>query len=245
MPKSLKVNKKEIFIFKKFDEIYSFAVKRWKNFSKKAIDKRGKFTVALSGGRTPLGFYKKLTAGTTNLWNKTHIFIADERFVLEGDPYSNLGAIRKNLLNKVSIPRENIHSVKIGDSCETAALNYQKEIRDFFKLKTGKLPSFDLIVLGIGVDGHTVSLFPSDSAIRKKSLTAAVSIGEVKCERITLTLPVINNAKNIIFIVTGKNKGRVVKEVLSKQSQKLPASLVESKKGNVFFLLDNAAASYL
>ncbi len=245
MPKSLKKDKKEISTFKKFDDLSDFAVKKWKSLSKEAIKKRGRFVVALSGGRTPVGFYKKLAASKAGLWDKTHIFLADERFVPESDPYSNLRTIKKNLINKVPIPAENIHLVEVGDSCEASASHYQKDIKDFFKLKKGEFPSFDLVILGIGADGHTASLFPSDSAIRKKSLAAAVSIGEVKCERITLTLPVINNAKNIIFMVTGDNKGRVVKNVLCAHSQKLPASLVETNKGNVFFLLDKAAASYL
>jgi 6-phosphogluconolactonase len=238
---------REVFVFKNTDGISEFAITMWTDIARKAIKNKGFFTVALSGGQTPKFLYKKLAEKSKKLpWNKTHIFLVDERFVSVNDPYSNYRMIKKDLLDKVTIPKRNIHPVAVKDTVKASACDYQKEIKDFLNLKKDRLPSFDLITLGIGGDGHTASLFPSDAAVhQKKALITTVSRGEVKCERITMTFPVINNSKNIIFMVTGKNKSKVLKDVLAKPNFRLPASLVGPKKGKLTFLVDTKAGASL
>ena len=238
---------KEVFVFKNTDDMSEFAIKIWADVAREAIKKKGFFTVALSGGQTPKFLYKKLAGKSKKLpWNKTHIFLVDERFVSENDPYSNYRMIKKDLLDKVIIPKRNIYPVAVEGTVGEAACDYQKEIKDFFNLKKDKLPSFDLVTLGIGGDGHTASLFPSDAAVhQKRALITTVSRGDVKCERITMTFPVINNSKNIIFMITGKNKSKVLKDVLAKPNSRLPASLVWPKKGKLTFLVDIKAGSSL
>jgi len=242
-----KPEKREVLIFQKIDELYDFLIKKWKEISEKAIEERGIFTVALSGGETPVEFYQRLSDSKNSFpWGKTHIFLADERFVSFDEPDSNYGMIKEALLRHIAIPAENIHSVHIYKTPEISAKRYEEEIKTFFRLKEDKFPQFDLIILGIGEEGHTASLFPGDSALLETHrLTAVVHLDNERHERVTLTLPVINHVRNIIFLVLGESKAEIIREVLENPQSNLPASHVRPASGEIFFLLDKEAGSLL
>jgi 6-phosphogluconolactonase len=241
-------SEKEVLIFKSLDDISDHAVKMWLRISKEAIKKKGSFTVAISGGSTPVMLYKKLAALKTGLrWDKTDIFIVDERFVPYGDPESNFRMIKKALLEHMEIPAENIHPIPIEETAPVSASNYEDEIRTFFSLKKGSMPEFDLLLLGLGDDGHTASLFPGTPALNDHEhlVTSVMPDDLSKKERITITLPVINNADNICFMACGSDKADAVREVIENGSSALPAAMVKPVSGSLYFLIDESAGALL
>lgn len=236
-----------VFVLETPEDAAAFAMGRWIEISGQSIEKRGRFTAALSGGKTPADFYRKL-GGRQNLsWDRTHLFIVDERYVPVEHEDSNFRMIKESLLRSVNLPERNIHAIPTEEGTpEISAKKYEKNIKDFFELPKGAWPSFDLIMLGIGEDGHTASLFPAAPALSEaRRLAVAVGGGKVKHHRISITLPVINSAKNVIFLVTGENKAHVVKEIIEDNNTQLPASLVNPKNGEVLFLLDKSAGMLL
>jgi len=237
----------KIHIFENIEDISEFAFQKWEELSKKTIDERKKFGVALSGGNTPIRLYEKLSHTCKKLpWKNTYIFMADERLVPWDTSDSNYGLVRKKLLNNIDIPEKNVHPVSIESSAGKSAKKYEEDIEKFFNSKENGFPVFDLIVLGLGKDGHTASLFPGDKAIHeKKRSVIAANPENIRHERISLTLPTINNARNIIFMVSGIDKAETVKKVLEEERSNLPASLVHPKRGEVFFLFDRDAGSLL
>lgn len=239
--------KREVLVFQKREKLYDFLVKKWKEISEKAIEERGILAVVLSGGETPVEFYQRLSDSKNSFpWGRTHIFLADERFILFDHPDSNYGMIRRDLLTRISLPPQNVHTIQIYQTPEISAERYEEEIRTFFRLKEDKFPQFDLIILGIGEEGHTASLFPGDSALLETHrLTAAVHLDNERHERVTLTLPVINRVRNIVFLVLGESKAEIIKQVLKNPQSSLPASRVQPDNGRLFFLLDKAASLLL
>jgi 6-phosphogluconolactonase len=237
-----------VLIFKNNKKMTDFMVDRWKILSEDSFRKRGLFVAALSGGNTPRDFYSHLALpGDHGIWKRTHIFVVDERYVPSTNADSNYGMLSRLLLDRVPVPAENRHPVPVQErTLEKAAGKYEEEIRQFFELREGVFPQFDLIMLGIGEDGHTASLFPGHDALEgKKHFVSAVKEAPKKHQRVTLTLPVINNARNIIFLVAGKEKADAVKEVMEEKNPSLPASMVRPIKGNLSFVLDREAASLL
>ncbi len=226
-----------------------FVITKWSDISTEAIGSRGHFTVALSGGKTPRELYRSLAVerGKGLSWRKTHIFFVDERFVPDTDEDSNYRMIKETLLDSARVPIRNIHSIQTDHpDPASAAERYEKDIALFFGLSGDSLPEFDLVMLGVGTDGHTASLFPGSSALKeKKRLVTAVSPGGKKHDRITLTLPVLNGARNVIFLVTGREKAKVLKAILQKMDPSLPASLVSPENGHLLFLADSDAGSLL
>jgi len=235
--------KRALHSFKKSAEAYDFLVNLWESISSWAIAERGRFTVALSGGRTPGDFFRRLAGKPDLPWEKTHIFQVDERFVSKSDNKSNLLLITETLTNRVSIPDDNVHPIATeGITPEESANEYEVELRRFFH--AGKLPRFDLIMLGIGEDGHTASLFPESPCLYEtERLVLAVVTKGFPRERISLTLPVINNARSVVFLVIGKNKAPVIKEILEKNNSLLPAALVRPMNGTLIFILDQRVSS--
>lgn len=220
------------------------------DLSKCCIASNGQFLVAVSGGSSPIRLYTLLGSdmfGHQVDWRRLHFFWVDERFVPHSHKDSNYSLLYDHLLSKISIPQENLHPVRTDlSSPQDAASNYEEEIKNFFRLAEGSLPSFDLILLGIGEDGHTASLFPADEVL-KETKRLAVSVIDLKHvhHRISLTLPIIKGAKTVVFIVSGKNKAKVVRKVLIEKDNSLPASLVNPEQGNLIFLIDKEAALYL
>jgi 6-phosphogluconolactonase len=240
---------RKILIFKDIEEISNFIIKKWFEIAKRAIKEKGRFTVALSGGKTPQTLYQKLAELKDSLpWDKTEIFLVDERFVPCEDSENNYRMINQTLLSRIKIPEKNIHPISTKEKTPKAsARKYEEELTSYFKLKKGEFPRFDLILLGMGEDGHTASLFPDTTALTEtEHFVIAVSPPDIsKKERISLTLPVINNADNVIFLITGVHKAKVLKEVIEDKNCKLPAAMVSPEKGMLFFLIDKAAALYL
>lgn len=238
---------KNVRIFDDEKQMLKFMIEKWENISHERIERRGYFTVALSGGKTPIVFYQKLAEwDNKSFWKRTHVFLVDERFVPFEDEDSNYRMLREALLGKIPIPQENIHPIPTEKvSLETSVREYEKDLESFFKVSKGQFPDFDLILLGIGEDGHTASLFPGGKALSERDhLTAAVVVDETRHDRITLTLPVINHAEHVIFFVTGANKAPVLKKIIAGDVS-LPASLVQPRSGKLLFVIDREASSQL
>lgn len=182
-------------------------------------------------------------------WQLVHFFWGDERFVPSTNAASNYHMTEVALLNALELQNGNIHPVHTElESAEAAAAAYEREIVSFFSPAPGELPKFDLILLGLGTNGHTASLFPHSKALKEKSrLVVAEYIDEVKQSRITLTAPVINAARDVLFLVTGAEKASVVKEILFGpiDTDRLPAQLIHPNSGTATWLLDRAAAAQL
>lgn len=241
-------NSRSVFIFKNKNKMLSFIVEKWREIANESIIRKGYFSVALSGGTTPLYLYSELARLKKELpWDKTHIFIVDERHVPLTGRDSNYRMIKKTLLEKVNINKDDVHYIPTDESSPlNSAKKYEEVLRNFFNIPEDEFPELDLILLGIGEDGHTASLFPGSGVLKDRvHLAASVMLGKQKHNRITLTLPVINRAGNIIFLVTGKNKASVVKAVIEEKDSSLPASLVKPENGRLLFVLDNEAGSYL
>jgi len=238
----------ELLVFGDSQGAANFAVNKWMEICAKSVRNKGFFTVALSGGRTPIDFYAMLSARGNQLpWDKTHIFLADERFVLPSHKESNYRLIREYLLDSVDIPKGNMHPVQTEETTlKQAAERYEDDIGNFFNIQGDRIPEFDLIVLGIGEDGHMASLFPGTPSLEeKRHLTIPVIAVKAPHKRISLTLPVLNKAKHIIFLVSGENKTHAVKEMLESKNSKLPAALVKPENGSLLLVIDEAAASLL
>jgi 6-phosphogluconolactonase len=215
---------------------------------------RGKevFTIALSGGSTPKNLYALLAGSTPYLdeipWSKIHFFWGDERHVPPDHEESNYRMANEILLSRVPIPEKNIHRIKSENpDAGNAAEQYEEELRNFFNLKKGQLPRFDCVLLGMGMDGHTASLFPGTGVLHEESrLVVANRVEQFQAYRITLTLPVLNNADFTMFIVSGNEKAEMLKKVIEeKHPTPFPAQLIEPKHGRLLWLVDQPAASQL
>lgn len=211
-----------------------------------AVRGAGRFSVALAGGNTPRGVYALLAKESNGLpWDKIHIFFGDERHVPPNNADSNYRMARETLLGKVPIPESNVHRVRAELDAAVAAADYENALREFFQLKTGEFPRFDLVLLGMGDDGHTASLFPGSPALAEASrLVVANPVEKLNSERITLTLPVLNHAASVIFLVSGPAKAQSLKNVLDSASGKdYPAGLVHPLNGRLLWIADRDAAS--
>ena len=216
----------------------------------RALGSRGLFTVALSGGRTPRRMYELL--GQDHLahqvvWPAVHVFFSDERCVPPDDDRSNYGMARRALLSKLPLPPSNVHRMRGEDPDPSAeAARYEREIRDI----TGDPPRLDMVLLGMGEDGHTASLFPADAALGEtRRLAAAVRIPD-GTSRLTITLPAINAARLVAVIVSGERKAPMLQRVLGSGGAErihtgLPIGAVRPSGGQLLWLLDSAAASML
>ena len=204
-----------------------------------------KFTIALAGGSTPKPVYEFL-ANQSLPWEKIHIFWGDERYVPPSDSNSNQLMARQAWLNKVAIPEENIHPVLTNsENPELDAQNHEAEIREFFQIASGEFPAFDLILLGMGDDGHTASLFPHTTALQERD--RLVTVGDKNGEpRITFTVPFINHAQCVMFLVTGANKCPALAQIFATEGDDLsyPARLIKPQ-GELWWLLDQEAGTVL
>ena len=212
-----------------------------------AIASRGRFTLAFSGGSTPQGLYR-LLAGPPYRdridWTVVHVFWADERCVPPDHPDSNYRLVNDLLLSHVPVLPQNVHRIHGENAPDRAASDYEKELRDILGTP---VPAFDLVLLGMGKDGHTASLFPRHPSLDESSRTAVPVLGGPDGHhRITLTLPVLDHALLVLFLVTGREKAPAVSLVLEQGNPgRYPAGLVRSGSGSSHWLLDCAAASKL
>jgi 6-phosphogluconolactonase len=216
-----------------------------------AVAKRGRFTIALSGGSTPRNLYTLIAANASASlpWGQIFFFWGDERHVPPDHPDSNYRMARETLLSKVPVPAANIFPVPAENPDATAAAEaYERTLRKFFELGPSEFPHFDLILLGMGPDGHTASLFPETAALQEKSrLVVANWVEKLKSNRITFTLPVLNAARWVAFLVSGADKAAVLHEVLEGNAapEKYPSKLVQPSDGKLIWFVDRAAASQL
>jgi 6-phosphogluconolactonase len=179
-------------------------------------------------------------------WERIHLLWVDERCVPVEDPASNYGAARRDFLDQGLVPAGHVHPMPGHLSPSEGAAAYEDEILRIFGMPRGGFPTLDLVFLGIGKDGHTASLFPGDKALMEEErLVAAVKGGDPDAPRLTLTLPILNRAREIVFTVTGKEKGPMVRTVMAGRFEGLPAQCIAPAEGHVTWLLDRGAASML
>ena len=232
-------------------EIFRAAAERFVRQANEAIRTSGRFTVALSGGSTPKGLYWLLATGFRSSlpWEKMFFFWGDERHVPPDHPDSNYRMTNDAMLSKVPVPPENIFRVPTEtQDTDLAAAQYEQTLKKFFHLKEGEFPRFDLILLGMGPDGHTASLFPNTKALQEKTrLVLANWIEKFKTYRLTLTLPVLNNAACTMFLVAGADKAAALHEVLEGNAPgaQFPAKLIKPVQGKLIWLIDRQAAASL
>lgn len=212
------------------------------------------FSIALSGGSTPKSLYELLANPAAEFrarihWDQVHFFWTDERNVPPDDRDSNYRMAFEAMLSHVPVSPLNVHRVRteVGDTND-AASDYEKQLCDFFTLEPGEFPSFDLILLGLGTDGHTASIFPASSLLHERDrLVANPWVESLRSYRITLTLPVLNNGQLVLFLVSGEEKAKTLRDVLQTQPNpdRLPAQAVNPTKGELLWLVDAAAAKLL
>jgi 6-phosphogluconolactonase len=241
-------NRGEIIVLRSLVEIAEEAARQFFKLAEETITRQGWFSVALSGGNTPRVLHELLARPPLRNvveWSHVHVFWGDERFVPADNPESNFRMARESLLDHVPIPAENIHPVPTGEAtAEEAARRYAETLKEFFDANT---PKFDLIFLGMGPDGHTASLFPGYWELQSGGNTIVSVVKDAPKPppvRITLTLNAINNAANVIFLVTGRDKAEAVKSVME-GALELPATKVQPVRGKLLWLLDEAAAQRL
>jgi 6-phosphogluconolactonase len=230
-------------------DLFQTAAQDFVTLANDAIAARGKFTVALSGGTTPKGMFALLASGAfpSIPWKQIFFFWSDERHVPPNDPESNYRMANEAMLSKVPVPPENIFRIRAEEKdAAVAASQYEQTISEFFALKPGEFPRFDLIHLGMGPDGHTASLFPGSTGLEEQSkLVIANWVEKFKTFRITFTYPVLNHAACVELLVGGIDKAPAVHEILENSQSGLPAQGVRPVDGRLVWLLDRAAASAL
>ena len=206
-----------------------------------AIAERDQFTIALSGGSTPKPLYEAIA--TQDLpWDKIHVFWGDERYVPPTHPDSNEGMARQAWLSKVAIPPANIHPMPTDEADPAvAAVKHDRQLHEFFNAKSGEIPSFDVVLLGMGDDAHTASLFPHTPAlqVRDRLVTTGNKDGQ---PRITFTVPLINQARCVLFVVAGASKQPALAQVFAPEADAMtyPSRLIQPS-GELWWLLDQAA----
>jgi len=212
-----------------------------------AVQARGRFTVALSGGSTPKTLYSLLATKPGIPWDKVYFFWGDERHVPPDDPESNYRMVNEALLSKIQVPPENIFRIHAEEKDATAAAQqYEQVIKDFFHLSPGQLPRFDLIYLGTGPDGHTASLFPGTAALNEtQRLVVANWVPKFNTDRLTFTYPVLNAAACVTFLASGPDKAPILHDILENSAAGLPSQRVRPTNGKLIWLVDEAAASKL
>jgi 6-phosphogluconolactonase len=243
------VTNRQIIICRDTDELSRQAAEQFVALARQAIVAHGRFRVALSGGSTPKALYSTLATAEFNSqleWRQIHLFWGDERCVAPDHAESNFRMVKESLLSKIVIPAENVHRM-IGEfEPAAAAAAYETELRQFFLLSAEQLPRFDLILLGLGEDGHTASLFPHSSALNETERWVATTyVEKLDAHRLTLTFPVINNAAQITFLIAGQSKAAIVKAIRNASVGDYPATRIEPVKGHLCWFITQDAAGDL
>ncbi len=233
-------------------EVASAAAQRLVVLSREAIEERGRMRLALAGGRTPETLYRLLAESPYQeavAWPLIEVFWGDERCVWPDHPESNYRMAREVLLSKVPIPAANVHRMR-GEfpDPDAAAREYEAVLRRVIETGGNGPPRFDLCLLGLGPDGHTASLFPGSAAVRETTRWATAAwVAKFSAYRLTLTPPLLNGARYVLFLVTGADKAEAVREVLEgpEDPDRFPAQIVQPASGRVEWLLDRDAARSL
>lgn len=242
---------RKIILAPTLEELPRIAARIMAEKTRQAIAERGRCTIALGGGSSVRKPYELFAASPDIDWTKVFFFWGDDRFVEPTNPYSNYTLGEESLLSRLpGLPAENIFGIpfKAATPAE-GARQYSETIRSFFELKEGELPRFDLAQIGMGPDGHTASLFPHTAALNGTSQIAVMNHAGLSpwVDRITLTLPTINNARCALFLANGAAKAEVLRQVLEEKPdlQNLPASAVQPTEGELIWILDPDIASEL
>jgi len=243
----------EVMVFPDAATVSRRVADEFQRAARAAIDAHGRFAVALSGGSTPRAIYSLLATDEKSAdhllpWDKIHIFFGDERHVPPDHPDSNFRMARETLLGAVPIPPANVHRVRAELDAPSAAATYEAEIRSVLGGRPGEVPRFDLILLGLGSDGHTASLFPGSAALAERTaLVCATWVERLSSYRITFTFPFLNAAAEVLFVATGSDKAEIVGRVLRGDSsgQTYPAQRVRPDSGRLLWIIDEAAAGFL
>lgn len=239
---------RQIIICRDRADLSERAAEEFLRLARQAIQLAGRFTVALSGGSTPKALYTLLaTPGFAQRlsWNRVHLFWGDERCVPPDHPESNYRMVRECLLAHVQIPAENVHRMAGEKTPQIAELEYEAELQEYFELKGGAMPRFDLILLGLGEDGHTASLFPGSEVLNDiDHLVATAYVERLQSQRLTLTLPVLNEGAGVVFLVAGASKAAIVKEVLGGRAsaRSYPAARIQPRDGKLIWMITADAA---
>jgi 6-phosphogluconolactonase len=239
----------QILVFDDAELVARAAASCFVELAREAIAARGRFSVALAGGSTPKRAYQLLASDEFKdhvEWERTHVFFGDERAVPPTETDSNYRMADEALLSRVALPSRNVHRIMgEGDTAAGARL-YEDELQTFF---TGQQwPRFDLVLLGMGDDGHTASLFPGTEALaEQRDWVVHLWVEKLKAYRITLSVPAINHAAHVVFMVTGAGKAERVAEVINakKDTPPLPSQLIHPADGTLRWFLDRAAAANL
>jgi 6-phosphogluconolactonase len=244
---------REIRILADANAIAQTAAAEFLEAAKEAVREKGSFSVALSGGSTPKALYGLLINNPVLQamvpWGKTQFFFGDERHVPPDDTESNFRMATEAMLAKAPVDAQQVHRIK-GEkrNAAQAAEEYEEDLRTSFRLAEGQLPRFDLVLLGMGPEGHTASLFPGTKGLKEeRRLVVSNWVGKLYTDRITLTPPVLNNAARVLFMVHGEEKAPALKAVLEGpyEPDQLPAQIIKPKEGKVLWLVDPSAAAML
>ena len=241
----------EIRTFTTPQEISAAAAEEVVRAANEAVNRDGRFTLALSGGSTPKNLYNLLAtnARTALPWDRMFFFWGDERHVPPTDPESNYRMADETMLAKIPVAASNVFRIKTENPDAAAVAEaYEQTLRKFFQVQPGQVPNFDLILLGMGPDGHTASLFPGTAALKEKSrLVVANWVEKMQTHRITLTLPVLNAARCVTFLVSGTDKASALHAVLEENvpAEQYPSKLIKPSDGKLIWMIDRAAASQL
>ncbi len=244
----------QVKIFPNIENLNTFAAKKFVEIANNAIEKCGVFTVALAGGSTPKSLYKLLSSENFRDkvdWRNAFFYFGDERNVLPTDISSNFKVAKENLFDPLKITEQNYNRWETEFlNAEKTAASYETGIYNTFALfdEEERFPRFDLILLGMGADGHTASLFPFTEALHEtEKIAVANYVEKLNDWRFTLTFPAINNARNIIFLVAGDEKAETLREVLEGEfePEKFPSQNIRPKDGNLFWLIDENVAKLL
>ncbi len=244
------MSERKIVVLDDPQSLYVHAAEEIAHVAGEAICSHGEFTFCLSGGSTPAQVYD-LLATRFRLsvdWKEVQFFWGDERCVPPGHPHSNYAMAERAMLSKLELRPNQVHRIRGEDPPADAARRYEDEIRAACALGPGEFPQFDLVLLGLGENRHTASLFPGSPALHEmERLAVAVEVDAEDRNRITLTPPAINNARRIMFIAAGQTKAEAVRDVLegARDPDRIPAQAIAPADGEVAWMLDRTAASLL
>jgi len=240
------VTKPEIIVCRDLAALSRRAAEQFVSLARAAIAARGRFSVALSGGSTPKALYSLLATAEFSAqldWRQIHLFFGDERCVAPDHAESNYRMVAESLLEKIAIPADNVHRMAGEIEPQVAAAAYAEQLSRFFGASENHPPRFDLVFLGLGEDGHMASLFPNSSALNETAWVAATYVEKLASHRLTLTLPVLNNAEQICFLIAGQSKAAVVKALLSASARDYPAAHIAPLTGGLrWFITEDAIA---
>ena len=238
----------EIQVFENLDELSRGAAGRFREAALRATSEGQLFSAALSGGSTPKRLYELLAQeSSTVAWSQVHLFQVDERCVPPGDAESNYTMIEQSLLTRISLPKANFHRMAAErPDRDQSACDYAQELRRILRPPDGKAPTLDLIFLGMGADGHTASLFPSSSALDERTLWVVANYSPtLQKHRMTLTYPVLDAAREVIFLVSGEEKSETLRQVLEGPHDRFPAQRVRPVHGRIKWFVDQSASRLL